>query len=140
VLQTTDHTPFVTALAVFPDQEGVDTVFSVTKGTFDIGPEGIRIAAEQLPMVRADECWDEPGPSSIRYAAELGLAKPATDIAMIGHAYAPAKRRATSIDVGLMVGSRHKIVRVFGDRGWDQTLGIAHITDPLPFFGDILTL
>jgi len=32
VLQTTDHTPFVTALAVFPDQEGEDTVFSITKG------------------------------------------------------------------------------------------------------------
>ncbi|WP_166664613.1 DUF2169 family type VI secretion system accessory protein [Candidatus Thiosymbion oneisti] len=133
MLQTTDYTPFVTALAVFPDQEGVDTAFSVTKGTFDIGPEGIQVAEEQLPVVRADECWDEPGTSSIRYAAELGFTKPATDIVMTGHAYAPAERRVTSIDVGLMVGSRRKIIRVFGDRCWDRTLGIAHFTDPLPF-------
>ncbi|WP_281255421.1 DUF2169 domain-containing protein [Cystobacter ferrugineus] len=40
-------------------------------------------------MSWSGESWGKPGESSYKYEPEGAFIKPATDVALIGHAYAP---------------------------------------------------
>lgn len=133
MLQLSNKTPFITNLAIFPDKQGIDTVVTVIKATFDILPDKIRVSENQLPIIKSDEYWGDPGNSSLKYASEITLPKPATDIVMIGHAYSPKGKAVKSIDVSLKVGRYKKVIRVFGDRYWKRLFGIYSISDPKPF-------
>lgn len=70
--------------------------------------------------------------SSLRVASEAFPAKETTDIALNGHACAPA-RAVEALDVVLQVGAISKVVRVFGDRAWESTLGLKRPSRPKPF-------
>jgi hypothetical protein len=72
----------------------------------------------QTPLFYSAEHIGEPGTSSIRYEADLIPAKPATDVIVNGHAYAPAGKPAHAVDVSIRVGPLTKRLRVFGDREW----------------------
>ena len=98
MLQLQNHTPFEAAFFVFPDADGVDTLFVAVKATFGFGPKGVAIAAKQCPVTLADEYWGEPAKSSLKYASEAHLCKPATDIVLVGSAYAPSGRPAPYFD------------------------------------------
>lgn len=117
MLQLANTTPFAAILSLLPDADGIDTVFVVVKATFTLGPQ-ITVAAEQLPVLAADAFWGEPGESSLRYAAELHLAKPATDIALVGSAHAPQGRPVDQMDTLVSVGAVRKAVRVVAERPW----------------------
>jgi hypothetical protein len=132
MLQLNNQTPFKCALGLFPNEDGVDCAYGVAKATFEIGPGSVTLGKEQLAVVVADEPWGEPGASSLKRAAELGLAKPFTDVLLHGHAYAP-NGGATSVEARLRVGSIDKTVRVFGDRVWDKGLFGLRISQPQPF-------
>jgi hypothetical protein len=58
--------------------------------------------------------------------------KPATDVALIGHAVAP-RRGATEVSVVLRAGPVGKVVRVVGDRGWARSGGAITATRPQQF-------
>jgi len=119
MLQVKNKTPFVPGIFVFPDEEGIDTLYVAVKATFQITPEGLRVAEAQQPLVPADEHWGEPGESSLKYASEAHLLKPSTDIVLMGDAYAPGGRPVPQFGVGMAVGPVKKQVLVFGDRKWD---------------------
>jgi hypothetical protein len=105
----------------------------VIKATFQWNDAGaVTLAEEQLPVLHADVFHGEPGVSSLRYAAEVCLRKPGTDVALVGQAYAPG-RGATQVDVGLRVGPVQAALRVFGDRQWTRSVGTWRISSPLPF-------
>jgi hypothetical protein len=133
VLQLYNKTPFVADLAILPDMEGVDSAILTIKATFETLAEGIRVSANQSPIISSDEYWGDPGNSSLKYAGEMTLPKPATDIVMIGHAYAPKGKPVKSEYVSVRVGRYGKMVRVFGDRYWKSALGIHTISEPKPF-------
>ena len=121
MLQLKDETPFQSVLAVFPDPDGVDTLYVTTKATFRLGDQP-ELASEQLPITLADEYWGEPGKSSLKYAGEVQLSKPSTDVALVGNAHSPRGRPVTKLDVLLSVGPVRKVVRVVGDREWTGNL------------------
>ncbi len=132
MLQLKNKTPFEAGIAVFPDENGVDTLYVTVRATFELG-KTLEVAAEQMPLVYADEYWGEPGQSSVKYASELHLTKPATDVVMTGEACAPDKKLVPQLDVMLMVGAKKKVVRVFGDRKWTNNVSGLRISPPIPF-------
>lgn len=119
MLQLKNHSPFEPAICLFPNEKGVDTLYVIVKATFEIGA-GLSIAEEQVAPVTADEYWGDPTSSSIKYASEMHLAKPSTDVILIGRARTPNNRAVQQMDVRLSVAERQKTLRVFGNRTWQN--------------------
>ncbi len=128
MLQLKNTSPFAASMALFPNEDAVDTLYVIVKATFNIGKD-FTIADEQLKPEEADVYWVEPGKSSIKSASDMHIGKSATDIIMLGHACVPDKKEAAQMDVGLTVGQVSKTVRVFGDRRWQD----GRISAPTPF-------
>jgi hypothetical protein len=128
MLQLQNSTPFAVSMALFPNEDAIDTLYVMVKATFNISQQ-LTLADEQSPLVAADVYWSEPGKSSLKYASDFHIGKAATDIIMLGHACAPNKQEASQLDVTLSVGHLSKTVRVFGDRQWRE----GRITPPASF-------
>ena len=102
------------------DEELRPVVVTVVKATYQFDAEGrVWLADEQVPVSLAGELWSDTPGSSYKYEPEIALAKPTTDIVLIGHGQLPAA--APHVDVGIRVGPVQKIARVFGDRFWVWT-------------------
>lgn len=115
------------------DENGANLLLIVIKGTYIFDNKGdVAIAEKQEPIEMADQYYGKPEESSIKYSSDFSFNKFATDIALIGHAYAP-KGQARESFVILQVGNVHKAVKVFGDRHWNKTLGFPSISSPVPF-------
>jgi hypothetical protein len=121
MLQLKNHTPFAAQMAILPDPQGLDTLYLLVKGSFNLG-EATSLCDEQSPVCMADVYWGEPGLSSLKYPGDLHPGKPASDIIMLGHACSPEKRLVYSLDVSLQVASLQKTLRVFGPRVWQRGL------------------
>src|SRR3989304_1156690 len=98
MLQLKNTTPFVTGIAVFPNENGIDTLYVTIKATFKLGSI-LEISDKQKPLALADEYWGEPGQSSLKYTSESHLTKPSTDIVLIGEACSPGMRPVSQLDV-----------------------------------------
>lgn len=132
-----NQTPFVVALLPGLSPDGQDIATVAVKGTFALPPGRatgpLAVADQQVPLTMADVSNSERADrASVRYAAESQPTKPATDVALIGHAYAPGKG-VTEVDVGLRVGPVQKVVRVFGDRVWLPAVLHPRPSKPQPF-------
>src|SRR5204862_2555717 len=105
----------------------------VVKGTFAIGPDGrCQLHDEQVPINLGGEPWgQDPATSSYHYEPEVAFIKPATDVVLIGHAWA-ARAGVTEMSVGLKVGALRKEAAVFGDRLWCKSLGQIGASKPRP--------
>lgn len=115
------------------DEECHPLFVPVIKATYSIENNGHLLPAEkQIPVNLAGEYWGDPDKSSYKYEPECAFIKLATDIVLIGHAYASASR-ITEINVTLRVGEIEKVVRVIGDRYWVKRFGITSMTKPQPF-------
>ncbi len=128
MLQLHNNTPFAADTALFPNEEGVDTLYIIVKATFNIGEQWTLID-KQPPPTEADKYWAEPETSSIKYATDYHTGKPGSDIIVLGHAFAPDAKEVHQMDVSLTVGQVHKTIRVFGDRQWQNGC----ISSPQPF-------
>lgn len=129
MLQLKNNTPFAAQLALFPNQQGVDTLYIILKASFKIGTKWT-LADEQKPPQAEDEYWtDDPARSSLKLGSELHIGKPATDIILTGHAWSPQGNPVSQMDVGLSVGAVNKVIRVIGNRQWQD----GGITSPEPF-------
>lgn len=132
MLQTKNSTPFLIRLSLFPDERGIDAIYPAIKASFDI-TSPLRLAKEQLPFADSDAYAGEPNESSLVVAAETLLAKPGTDVVMIGTAYARGGIPQESIDVALSVNQRRKTIRVFGNRSWKEGFFRFYAGKPEPF-------
>ncbi len=132
MLQFKNRTPFVGTIMLFPDAEGIDTLFAVVKGTFTLGAE-LAIAEEQIPVAMGPKYHADPEASSLKVASDVSLMKPSTDVLMIGNACAPHGRLTRMLDVGVAVGGVQQVVRVFGDRVWVRSGPGYAATHPEPF-------
>jgi hypothetical protein len=114
------------------DSEARPAVISVVKAAFEIeGSEKLKLAAKQVPVSLAGQYWGDPDCSSYKYEPEGAFHKPATDVALIGHAYGLSG--ANYVMVKFQVGPVQKIARVAGDRCWFRSFGIFRKTPPKPF-------
>ena len=132
MLQVYNSTPFESGIAVLPDPQGIDTLYVRLKATFELGNKPT-IAEKQVPLQYGDVYWGDPGKSSLRYPADMLLAKPSTDVLLLGEACLPDKKPAEQVDVSVEVGKQKKVVRVFGDRVWTGASRGTVITAPKPF-------
>ena len=119
MLQLKNNTPFSAAFALFPNEQAVDTLYTIVKATFKIGQQWT-LVGKQLEPQKEDIFWGEPGKSSVRLASDYHTGKATTDIIMTGAACAPEKQQVRQMEVSLRVGSVSKKIRVFGDRQWNQ--------------------
>src|SRR5579859_749927 len=95
----------------------------VVKATYLVGDDGVlRRAPEQDPP--SGDVEHEPdellpaGASSLRYASDFAVFKPAADVLLVGHAYPPDANVGVT-NVELRVGnSLRRRLAVFGDRKW----------------------
>lgn len=132
MLQLQNQTPFAPMFAVFPDADGIDTLYATVGATFTLAGTHLEIATRQVPVQLEDEYANDPLHSSLLMSTELYLEKPSTDIVMIGEAWAPRGRPVSELDVTCSVGPIRKTVRVFGDRAWTGRLDV-RISSAAPF-------
>jgi hypothetical protein len=132
MLQFKNPTGLAGTIFASPDADGIDSLYTVIKGTFDL-TDGLRLADEQVPVTLAAEHYGDPLTSSIRVPADTSLMKPATDVLLVGSAHAPGGRPVTWMDVWLAAGPVQKVVRVIGDRRWhNDGMGFSS-SEPAPF-------
>lgn len=119
MLQLKNNTPFSAAMAMFPNEQGVDTLYTIVKATFNIGQQWT-LPDEQLEPQKEDVYWGKPAESSVRFSSDYHTGKASTDIIMTGMACSREQQLVRQMDVSLSVGNLNKTIRVFGDRRWDQ--------------------
>ncbi|MFP2929494.1 DUF2169 domain-containing protein [Pyxidicoccus sp. 3LG] len=127
-----NETPFAFEQIYAADEDGRPVLVLMVKATYALRQDRLQLADEQLPVNVAGEAWGEPSESSYRYEPECAFFKPATDVALIGHAHAPNKG-ATEVLVALQVGPLKKAVHVVGERAWFRSMGRVSMTKPLCF-------
>jgi hypothetical protein len=127
-----NETPFAFDIMGLADEEGRPLLLLVVKATYILGESGLKLASEQVPVRWSPQPWGAPGESSDKYESEGAFFKPATDVALIGHAY-PQQKGATETLVALQVGPLKKVVSVVGERTWFRSMGRISATRPLPF-------
>jgi hypothetical protein len=122
--QVDNRTPFVLETLFLVDEEMRPLAVPVLKATFTIQPDGRCMLAEpQVPLCVAGELWGEdPAKASYKYEPEVAFVKPATDVVLVGHAYA-SRADTKEMMVGLRLGNLTKEVLVCGDRLWFKTMG-----------------
>src|SRR5262245_35314517 len=91
MLQLKNASPFAPAISVLPNKDGVDTLYITVRGTFTLLPK-LAVAQKPVPPVLADEYWGDPALSSLKYASELHVGKPSTDVILMGQAWSPGGR------------------------------------------------
>jgi hypothetical protein len=131
-MELINHSPFSIQSLVLLDNNGKETLLVVAKASYAIDRGTPRFCDKQEAIRMADEYYGEPGSSSIRFAGETSLHKPATDVILLGSAYPPGRRQRV-VDVVLQAGRIRKSVRVFGDRHWEGTSWLERMSEPLPF-------
>ena len=113
-----------------------DVFCVLVKRTYDIaGGQPVR-AAEDRPLDLIDVYYPpgDPETCSVRFENDLTPFKIATDVVVVGKVYAPDGKPAQSLDAGIDVAGRTKIVRVFGDRCCEHNPhGAPSVTAPAPF-------
>lgn len=113
-------------------------IFAVlVKRTYNIKPGLACIRAERTnPMVNVDLYYDggDPENSTVQYETDLVPYKVATDVVVIGTAYAPGGNPVAQMDVAVEVAGRKKAIRIIGDRRclYDHE-SAPSFTDPVPF-------
>lgn len=129
-----NRTPYAAERNWVRDPTGAHHWVVAVKATFDIAADGrLRLADEQPPPLVAPEHWGEPGLSSLRYEADLGPAKPNTDVLVNGNAVAPRGRPVAELPVALRLPGVEKTLVVTGDSVYHQGLGNRSKTSPQPF-------
>jgi len=128
MLQLKNTTPFAADTAIFPNEQGVDSVYIIVKATFNIGVQWT-LAEEQRSPNEKDIYWSDPDNSSIKFASDYHPCKMASDVIVLGSAYAPQGQALGELDVNVSVGQVSKKIRVYGDRVWQQ----GRISAPKPF-------
>lgn len=128
-----NETSFQAERALLWDERGAEIWVVVVRGTYDILTNGrLELAAEQVPVAMAPAYLGEPNSSSLKHDTDLVVAKPTTDIVVVGQAYAPRGEPVSEVDVGLALDSidLHKTLRVIGDRRWVRRGEELVLTDP----------
>jgi len=122
-----NSTPFGARVMPSCGRDGDDLLLIVIAARFRLPTPGqatnLEISSSQEPPPLSDEFVGEPGLSSIRRPGQSAYTKPATDIHVVGHAYAPNGAPVTRMGVAIRVGPCSVDLLVHGDRVWQRALG-----------------
>lgn len=132
-MKISNETPFCHEVQPFPLAGGDTGLLVILKATFRIEGDGLAAAAEQQPILYADEYFNSENPGLVRYESDLIPHKPFGDVILNGTAYPPNRRPAKGISTTLQVGPIEKTLYVFGDRYWMVRGSSVVATEPAPF-------
>ncbi|AUX34989.1 MULTISPECIES: DUF2169 domain-containing protein [Sorangium] len=131
-----NRTDFAAAPFLLIGKDG-ERLVVVVKATFVLaagqGELELPDRAEQRRIRSADVPWGDPEKSSIKYPADLCIAKPGTDVIVVAAAHAPGRKAVPFFDAGVRLGALERVVRIFGLRVW-QANG-AGLSEPRPTTG-----
>lgn len=129
-----NRTPFAFEPVFLTDEEGRPVLVPVVKATYHIEAKGrLALSEQQVPVTLTGECRGSPAEAGYKYEPETALPKVATDIVLVGTAWAP-RGVARELDVTFSVGQLEHTVRVIGDRRWVvRFTGGITMSDPEPF-------
>nr|WP_297526689.1 DUF2169 domain-containing protein [uncultured Roseateles sp.] len=128
--QLQNRTPFAAERGWVRDRDGTEIWLVAVKASFTLQTDGtLRVAEAQPEVLRGPAHRGDAASTSLRADADLVRTKVATDVIVDGQAHAPGGTPVTELDVGLAVGSRTKVLKVFGDRVWQGR----SIGRPAPF-------
>lgn len=119
MFQVHNTTPFNADLALLANAQGLDTLYPILKGTFDV-KDLIEIAAEQVPLNKTDEYRDDPLFSGIKHSGDYHLPKPCTDVLVNGDCFLADGSDFQQTEVNLQVGELRQQLTLFGERFWDR--------------------
>lgn len=133
-------TPFAATSLPSMAPDGTNLLLVVVSGRFNLPPAGRASATpprpceEQKPVQLADVHHGPPDASSLRHEGQSAPLRLATDVLLLGRAWAPRGVAAKRVDVGLAVAPHFtKTVAVFGERVFTQGVGAIVPTSPRPF-------
>jgi len=88
------------------------------RASFDIQADGRLAVSDRQDLVLADEYAGDPHRTSMLKSSDIVPFKPATDVTLVGNAYAPHGRASVGWPVRLSVGDFALKLRVSGPRKW----------------------
>jgi hypothetical protein len=134
-LEISNKTPFTVKQLPMLAPNGANIMQTVVKAAYVIGRDGQLSLCDEHPEVQlVDEYWGEEGRSALRRESDVALAKPYTDLLVLGHVCAPKGRATSHVDLGLAYGGNVlKRLRVSGDRQWHWRGAGWWLSDPEPF-------
>jgi hypothetical protein len=135
-MQVYNQTGFPHEFTIAMDKAGHEYILVVVKGTFDFPEEHggpVRKSKTQVPLVMADEFTGDAGFSATLWESDFAHRKPRCDVIANGAAYAPDRRPAERVRVGIKVGAWSKVFEVLGHREWRARGPFFAATTPLPF-------
>jgi len=116
-----NRTDFSADMALLANEKGRDVLLVLVKSCYDIADDGrLSLSKKQAPICFEGKYVGEPGLSSLTIAPEANFDKLATDVVLVGHAYAPNGEPVSQFDVGLQVATLRQHICVLGDRVWQK--------------------
>jgi len=135
-LELFNKTPFLFAPLVgrlnFPNH----SLTLIVKGTFDLKQGGKAETADEILSPTGDEFYtdDEEMLGSPRYEMDFAWLKPRADLLLAGKCFVPGGKATQACQVTFQVGSKSKVLGVFGNRYWKRNaVGLRTISEPQPF-------
>ena len=117
--------------------DGTQLVSVLGKRTYRFAPDGkVEIDLDHpIPIFRGQTFLGgkDPDKDPVLQDDDLVAWKPLVDVVVHGSAHAPRGKRGYFFDVGVMVGDKARLVRVFGNRRIDLSSGKLRFTEPEPF-------
>lgn len=133
-------TPFAALSLPSMSLTGADLLLVVVSARFALprpgasGNDPLRPTDEQPAVRVVDEYHGKPDASSLRYEGQSTFMRLATDVLVLGQAWAPKGQATTRVDVALVIPNRiTKQIAVIGERVWSQGVGGLSATAPRPF-------
>jgi hypothetical protein len=131
--QIDNKTPFAVDSTWIRDADGAEVWIVALKATYELlQNHTTRIAAQQVP-VNSGLILHEDGKSPL-FETDMGPAKNATDIWLVGHAHSQNGQAITKMRAGFAIGSVTRQIVVMGDRD-----GSKFFAKPQPFLQMPLT-
>lgn len=116
-----NHTQYTVGCTWIRDQDGAEVWVVAVKATYDILPDGeLQVANVQVPVFAGPVPYENS--DSVQHETDLGPEKAATDVLLIGNAWALNGKPVTDMLVGLKVGAMTRVAHVYGDREWKSLL------------------
>jgi hypothetical protein len=125
--------PFIGGALVWEAQPRQYSLTVLVKGTFELAPGEVVVAPEQEDLCE-ERHWDNNALASLYWPGDFAPLKRRVDVMLVGHAYAPGGRSATTLTASLRVGELFKSVQVTGDRVYAPNAARSlEPTSPSPF-------
>lgn len=128
-----NRTPFAADRTILQDLHGAKVWLVAVRGTYEISGGGTRLADVQKRVRLEPEHFGDPASSALRHDGDMVIAKPTTDVLLLGSAHSQDGRAVRELTVELAVGPVRKRLKVLGERSWvNRGAGLA-MSDPAPF-------